>query len=1157
MNADQPSQLTGNDEQQSDGPLLHVAVEEYLASIERGAALSRSEFLAKYDSIRADLAACLESLDFIRGAASSPHFQSPHDTISATTNRWTLGEYQVQHEIGRGGMGIVYQAEQTPLGRQVALKILPLATLLDERQLKRFRNEARAAALLKHPNIVSVYSVGYERGVHYYAMELIEGQSLAEILAADPIRSQPSQDTAPLAAISTYRSSDRKMFYRDVTRLGIQAARALDYAHQHSVIHRDIKPSNLLIDQDGNLHVTDFGLAQIQTGDDLTLSGDLVGTLRYMSPEQWHGTATDARTDIHALGLTLFELVAGRPANQGQSRQEIMQQVLGETSPRLDRVDRRVPQDLATIIHKAIEREPGNRYQTAAELADDLQRFLEQRSILARPTSPRDRLWRWARRNPIVAALISLVACLLVILAVGSAAVAWRSISIAQQQEIAIYGRDIRLAHQAASAGSHLEAERILKRWVPEDPTDGKDLRGFEWYYVWRLCHEPAIEQTIAYEMPVFSVSLLPEHEQIAVGWMSPHVDIWDPRQVPLKHPRQRLKDHAFGVHVVEHGHQSADIVVGDGDGTVTIWDSASFQIKEDPIRIQAPQNQNSIGTIDVSDDDRLLAIGTWDLHHGSVHVWDRWAKCWILSQHDMPADAFTAFGPDEQLIVTDKRGSQLRVRAPVLSSSVADHPESDASRDILGYQEPVAYELQANRVEAMSISPDRTLLALATYNRPHNISQLDLWDTRSWQRRQRIPLRDGLVRCVSFSADGQLVAVGHDSGTLAMFDIQGRSTVFTKRMHAGKITDVAFSQDGDRLVTSSTDCSVHVWRLASLRKPNHATTSPGDDFAPIWTTRFVSDSVVAMSDTNGRVHLWDVTTGQIVKQLQVASGDANVVQLAMSPNRRLLAVSCGHWPPPKERTSGKVVLFDLKSERVIFECEIPDGIYYSVSSFSADSRLLALGSYNHVVVVDVAAHKIQRQLSFGKQDVKHVRFSPDGKWLACSITDGHLQMFDAHTFRPAYTIRTDSRYSGDVSFSPDSRTFAVVGLDKRIRLFDAESGRRVGPEFAECEMYCAVVAFGPDGKRLATGAMDGKVRIWHVDSGEELLSFDVPKSWYPSCSFSADNTSLVVGCGPLAKAFLAADPDQLRTLSLAELNEVSCANLVLRPKALAEDSIE
>jgi tetratricopeptide (TPR) repeat protein len=313
----------------------------------------------------------------------------------------------------------------------VALKVLPFAAMLDKQQLARFKNEARAAATLDHPNIVSIYSVGAERGVHYYAMQLIEGNSLAAIIAtmkpgqppsdeetastAVLLNAPPVADTAKAAlptvhdrggaAFSSIPPFDSREYFRAVARLGVQAAEALDHAHQNGILHRDIKPANLLVDNIGKLWVTDFGLARIEQDAGMTMSGDLLGTLRYMSPEQALAkrVVVDHRSDVYSLGVTLYELLTLQPAFTGDDRHELLRQIAFDEPRKPRQVNAHIPQDLETIILKAIEKNPAERYTTALALADDLQRYLNEEPIKARPQSLVATARKWSRRHrPVV-----------------------------------------------------------------------------------------------------------------------------------------------------------------------------------------------------------------------------------------------------------------------------------------------------------------------------------------------------------------------------------------------------------------------------------------------------------------------------------------------------------------------------------------------------------------------------------------------------------------------------------------------------------------------------------------------------------------------------------------------------------------------------------
>jgi serine/threonine protein kinase len=358
----------------------------------------------------------------------------PPGQSQQTVSTCPLGDFQLFREIGRGGMGIVFEAEQLSLGRRVAVKVLPFAAGLDSKQLQRFKNEAQTAALLNHPNIVPVYAIGCEQGVHYFAMQFIQGQSLATLIREQAehrgIKSSPpdrscslngrSLDEVRSPALWPLSRSQAVRRHMEAAELGMRAARALEYAHQNGVIHRDIKPANLLLDERGELWITDFGLATFRSNASVTMTGELIGTLRYMSPEQALAKRSliDHRTDIYSLGATLYELLILRPVFAGLDGHELLYQIAHQ-EPWLPRsVDGSIPIDLETILLKAMAKNPSDRYSSAQELADDLQRFQEGKPIQARRPTLLDRTGKWARRHKAVvaAALSSLLIVILVLI---------------------------------------------------------------------------------------------------------------------------------------------------------------------------------------------------------------------------------------------------------------------------------------------------------------------------------------------------------------------------------------------------------------------------------------------------------------------------------------------------------------------------------------------------------------------------------------------------------------------------------------------------------------------------------------------------------------------------------------------------------------------
>jgi serine/threonine-protein kinase len=436
--------------------------EDFLDRKRRGEHPTLREYLERHpelaEEIR-DLFPALLMMEDLGESSGGTTGSLAADGVAVGPRLERMGAYRILREIGRDGMGVVYQAEQLSLRRRVALKVLPFASALDAKQLQRFKNESLAAAHLSHPGIVPVHAVGCERGVHYYAMRFIEGQPLSALIAelrrvegrdgpdpgrpegdgaasamacaltsgrlgttgpgpdaepftatCDPEGSTPS---APVAAPSTSAappsptgtSIRSRAFFHAAARLGKEAAEALDHSHEQGVLHRDIEPSNLLLDGHGQLWVADFGLARLQGEAGLTMSGDLLGTLRSMSPEQAlaQRVGIDHRTDIYSLGVTLCELLTLEPAYAGQDRQEILRRIATEEPRAPRRLNSAIPADLETIVLKAMAKDPAGRYATARELAEDLGRFLAHEPIRARRSTAWERSVKWARRRPAAA----------------------------------------------------------------------------------------------------------------------------------------------------------------------------------------------------------------------------------------------------------------------------------------------------------------------------------------------------------------------------------------------------------------------------------------------------------------------------------------------------------------------------------------------------------------------------------------------------------------------------------------------------------------------------------------------------------------------------------------------------------------------------------
>ncbi len=547
---------------------LEVLAEEFATRIRSGEAPQIEEYTAQHPELEREVRDLFPTIEALEQLRQEKRAESGSGSRLAIPRLERLGDLRIVREIGRGGMGVVYEAVQESLGRRVAVKVLPKQALLDSQQLRRFEREARTAANLHHTNIVPVLGVGEHDGYHFYVMQYIDGIGVDEVIAR--LRSHgdvgagtrlsscyirgghdASADTVGFSKDDLNTDADAELsfelptigaqdahdsvsgngrpslgtlsragnYWTDVATIGHQVACALQYAHQHGTLHRDVKPGNLILDSEGTVWVADFGLAKAGEQDGVTRSGDIVGTLKYMAPEQLRGEA-DARSDVYGLGLTLYELLTLRSVHQDRDRK----QSLVHSTPRAAVVRPRsinpgIPADLETIALTAMAEDPGGRYATAGDLAADLQRFLEQRPIVARRITAAGRLLRWARRNPAVASLSAVAVSLLVLVAVVASIGYWRT-DVALRSESA----------QRQRAESTLEVsltalDTIFRRYVPQTSLEPVELE---------------LEETSAdVELPA-----TPVLSQEAADMLASMLDFYD-RLAELNAEDESLRQHA------------------------------------------------------------------------------------------------------------------------------------------------------------------------------------------------------------------------------------------------------------------------------------------------------------------------------------------------------------------------------------------------------------------------------------------------------------------------------------------------------------------------------------------------------------------------------------------------------------------------------------
>ncbi len=445
----------------SHSSLIAEIADDYAERLARGESPDIEQFVQRLPEQAEVVRDILRSMKWMYAIREDRSGELPNEIGQENCLQGTVGEFEILEEVGRGGMGVVYRARQSNLDRIVALKVLPLAASLDPIKLKRFRVETQSASMIQHPNVVAIYGTGCDRGIHYYAMQFIDGLALDECIAAQrehraSLRAETrgSRSFAEAPTEPSQTSSDGGMKYRwsdsgvagkvdqtmtlrtapfsvrESVEMIYQCADALHQAHELGVIHRDIKPSNLMLDRSGKIWITDFGLAHVETQGTLTATGDFLGTLRYMSPEQAIGghARVDRRSDVYSLGATLFELLALEPMLTGMDRATLLRQLTMEDPRTLRKLVPSIPRDLETIVLKAVSKQPEQRYASAADFANDLERFLTDQPILARRPSFLQMGIRLARRHRTAAWTIAAAPLVIV------GGLAWSNVEVSRQR---------------------------------------------------------------------------------------------------------------------------------------------------------------------------------------------------------------------------------------------------------------------------------------------------------------------------------------------------------------------------------------------------------------------------------------------------------------------------------------------------------------------------------------------------------------------------------------------------------------------------------------------------------------------------------------------------------------------------------------------------
>ncbi|WP_435011978.1 WD40 repeat domain-containing serine/threonine protein kinase (plasmid) [Tundrisphaera lichenicola] len=1071
-------------------PLIELA-DEFVGRYRRGERPSLNEYADRYpehaERIRRLFPAlvAMERLDPAEAAEAGV-------SLNAGAPCTQLGDFRILRQLGRGGMGIVYEAEQVSLGRRVALKVLPRHAFGDAKAMSRFFREARAAARLHHTNIVPIFEVGRQGEDCYYAMQCIHGQGLDQVIAelrrlasrpagagagpqagaTSPGRQgeeagtlsrvarllatdsfQPSRDDGPTTQtgsspdpemiagsavlpggepLSGFEKGRRQAYFRCVARIVGQAAGALAHAHARGVVHRDIKPSNILLDTAGVAWLADFGLAKAEE-DGLTGTGDLVGTLRYMAPERFRGEG-DGRADVYALGLTLYELLTLRPAFDSSDRMELIEAIRDREPLRPRAIDPRVPRELETIALKAIDKDPRQRFQTADELAEDLYRSLNSEPIRARQVRPWVRAALWARRRPAEASL-GVVTLLAALVMVGMAVSLWYG----DQLQASLYLQKIATAGLAWRDGNFGRLEQLLD-------TCPEGYRGlWEWRYLKRQCH-PERLLLPGHGGGVYHLAYSPDGGRIAAVCFGGTVELWDANSGRRIFSRRAHAGDALGVAFSPDGDR---FITTGADGSILLWDVATGRAT------------------------RLAGLG-------SRLIWD------------------VEFSLDGDRFATAESGGVVRVL--------------DANTG-LGITLPTPPG--CGDVFQVAFSPDRRILAFGGTDQP-----VTLWDLEAEQKLGTLgepgTHTEGTLGLAFSPVDGRLLVETGTNGLARIWDVAERRLIRDLTGHTGDVYGAAYSPDGGRIATASGDPGVKVWDAADGREllglTGHAAT--------VFDVAFRPDGArLATASQDRTVRIWDPTVDPTATVLRGHIGPVNAV--AFRPGSGQLA-SAGD--------DGTVRLWDEAGRPLhVLSGPGPNDPVIGLA-FRPDGGLLATGDKRGAVWVwDLSASPpTGRMLVQLDGEVSSLAFHPDGQLLVTAGADGWVRTWDVRTGVPKDHHPGHLGAARGLAIGVGGRVLATGGEDRTVILRDAATGKELYPPLQGHSCWVYGVAFAPDGRtlssvggpdpgasatgRLASVSGDGEVRVWDVATGRAILAILGHGNFVRGVAFLPDGSRIATG---------------------------------------------
>jgi WD40 repeat protein/serine/threonine protein kinase len=1181
----------------NDSDVLASLAEEFIELHRQGVRPSIDQYVQRVPQLEQEIRDLFPTLLVVENLAPENDASIAGDrsgSLLPSASLESLGDFRILQEIGRGGMGIVYEAEQVSLGRRVALKVLPQHLLADSIHQTRFQREARSAAKLHHTNIVPVFGVGEESGTSYYVMQLIRGVGLDELINelrrikkrvpsnasaanedekfADSLakselaetllhgklassnkdfafagteqkvnQASPHDDqkrvsptsvvnegsnrwlsdslvdsialndaSLPIAASGSNSRLSRKPTYFDsVARIGMQVANALQYAHEQSILHRDIKPSNLLLDSSGTVWVTDFGLAKALDQQDLTNTGDILGTLRYMPPESLTSNA-DHRGDVYSLGITLYELLALRPAYDETDRHKLIARLSEGPPERLERVDSEIPHDLVTIVHKAIELDPSHRYQSAKALEQDLSRFINDEPIKARRISTLERAVRWSRRNKAMTAALASIAALLVMTTVAStiAAVLSRQATktaevasdrLREQKDLAESARNLaeysQFVSSMAVANQHIQAGStgLAQRIVAATPAK---YRNWEWAYLANKAwlHQAPLKHSTSHSGADLTAAefwrgrVAEKYRQIVMesGGVPEGGFSADGTKVFLSTlDSLRLYD-------VDSGDE-LDKFMHPDEGAARIYGALS---PDETKLVCAPVTGWPL-IFDTSDSKRLPSYfrPQGDILPLSMDwIWSPDSKYVVSAHFDRKVRIWNV----ETLELETEITHESNVRDICFSESGMEIWTGDTRGSIQKWTFPEGAPINHWTLPEGGSTNERLCPVLkglifqviSTVNHTATAIFQDgssfVWDIETGERvmlshaKLIEPTRTSIrLRAAVYSQDGSCVAIRDGLLAIAIYEVESGELIAKIEGNNSTLRAIRFSPDGTKLMASSEDGTAVIWTAGRASSELNATLSKAHS-APIFQIDVDETGQRVLSgsfDSTARV--WDLKTQQLITTYQ--GHNARVVAVDLHPDG-IRAASLD--------ANGFIHVWNINSAKQLFFLD-PDS-----SEFARHMRNTGGGQQGEIF-------SFPATLSTGI-------FSPDGLHIV-SFQNDEMKVFSAEDGTPRVSLAGANSHGWPV-FNYDSSLVSIVEMDSnRVRVWDINTGKLVnslpGHDYA-----MAMMSFSPVDDRIVTGGM-AKTIIWNPRT-DERMELNVGIGYTSSCRFSLDARYVLTGSG-------------------------------------------